>query len=137
MATCARKRASIVWAAGPPGTCDGNTYVGQTWDWMKSAYGLSSMLRWKRTEGPDVLAYSYPGLWMGAGMNSEGLALCWTSAVLDRPGPRLEYVPFRPRLKRWSAELAAKYWVAPREVATEIVQTINDQNIQRLFQDVP
>ena len=56
---------------------------------------------------------------------------------LDRPEPRLEYVPFRPRLKRWSADLAAKYWVAPRDVATEIVQTINDQNMQRLFQDVP
>jgi hypothetical protein len=56
---------------------------------------------------------------------------------LDRPEPRLEYVPFRPRLKRWSADLAAKYWVTPRDVATEIVQTVNDQNMQRLFQDVP
>ena len=56
---------------------------------------------------------------------------------LDRPEGKLEYVPFRPRLKRWSAELVSKYWVAPRDVATEIVQTINDQKMQRLFQDVP
>jgi hypothetical protein len=56
---------------------------------------------------------------------------------LDRPEKKLEYVPFRPRLTRWSAELVAKYWVAPRDVAAEIVQAINDRRMQRLFQDVP
>jgi isopenicillin-N N-acyltransferase-like protein len=66
-------------AAGPPDTSDGNTYVGQNWDWMPSVYGLSRMLLWKRSEGPSVLAYAYPGLWVGAGLNSAGLALCWTS----------------------------------------------------------
>jgi isopenicillin-N N-acyltransferase-like protein len=65
-------------AAGPPDTSDGNTYVGQNWDWMLSAYGLSAMLHWKRPEGPSLLAYSYPGLWVGAGLNSAGVALCWT-----------------------------------------------------------
>lgn len=77
-------------AAGPPATRDGSTYVGQTWDWMKSVYGLSSMLLWKRPEGPDLLAYSYPGLWVGAGMNSAGIALCWTSGSgLGIKGPRV------------------------------------------------
>jgi type II secretory pathway pseudopilin PulG len=56
---------------------------------------------------------------------------------LDRPEKKLEYMPFRPRLKRWSAELAAKYWVAPRDVAAEVVRAINDRRMQRLFQDVP
>jgi isopenicillin-N N-acyltransferase-like protein len=65
-------------AAGPPDTSDGNTYVGQNWDWMESVYGLSQMLHWKRPEGPSLLAYSYPGLWVGAGLNSAGVALCWT-----------------------------------------------------------
>jgi isopenicillin-N N-acyltransferase like protein len=65
-------------AAGPPDTRDGNAYVGQNWDWMESVYGWSSMLLWKRPEGPSLLAYSYPGLWVGAGLNSAGLALCWT-----------------------------------------------------------
>ncbi|MGI8601936.1 MAG: C45 family autoproteolytic acyltransferase/hydrolase [Verrucomicrobiales bacterium] len=68
-------------AAGPPFT-RGHTYVGQTWDWMASVAGLSSMLHWKRPEGPSVLAYAFPGLWAGAGLNSSGLALCWTSAGL-------------------------------------------------------
>jgi isopenicillin-N N-acyltransferase-like protein len=65
-------------AAGPPDTSDGNTYVGQAWDWMLSVYGLSQMLHWKRPEGPSLLAYAYPGLWAGAGLNSAGVSLCWT-----------------------------------------------------------
>jgi hypothetical protein len=77
-------------AVGPPDTRDGHTYVGQTWDWMQSVYGLSSMLLWQRPEGPSLLAYAYPGLWVGAGLNSAGLALCWTSASgKKRPGPRV------------------------------------------------
>src|SRR5437763_16050698 len=50
-------------AVGPPDTQDGNTYVGQTWDWMQSVFGLSSVLLWKRPEGPSLLTYAYPGLW--------------------------------------------------------------------------
>src|SRR5262245_18696976 len=77
-------------AVGPPDTRDGNSYVGQNWDWMESVYGLSSVLLWKRPEGPSVLGYAYPGLWVGAGMNSAGIALCWTSAEgMGIPGPRV------------------------------------------------
>lgn len=67
-------------AMGPPDTADGDTYVGQTWDWMPSVFGLSTLLMWKREEGPDLLGYAYPGLWAGAGLNSAGIALTWTSA---------------------------------------------------------
>jgi isopenicillin-N N-acyltransferase-like protein len=75
-------------AIGPPGTCDGNTYVGESWDWFAHLYGKSQMLMWRRADGPSVLSYSYPGLWTGAGLNSAGIALCWTSAF-DKsiPGP--------------------------------------------------
>ncbi len=46
------------------------------------------MLLWKRTDGPSVISYSYPGLWTGAGVNSAGIALCWTSANDNTiPGP--------------------------------------------------
>lgn len=69
-------------AIGPPDTGDGKTYVGQTWDWMESVFGQSSIIEWQRSEGPSVLAYGFPGLWVGAGLNSSGLALCWTSANL-------------------------------------------------------
>jgi isopenicillin-N N-acyltransferase-like protein len=77
-------------AAGPPDTRDGNTYVGQNWDWMASVYGLSTMLLWKRPEGPDLLAYAYPGLWVGAGLNTAGIALCWTwGDGMGIKGPRV------------------------------------------------
>ena len=66
-------------AVGPPATNDGNTYVAQSWDWFGRLYGKSQMLLWDRKEGPGVLAYSYPGLWVAAGLNSAGIALCWTS----------------------------------------------------------
>ena len=69
-------------AAGTPVTRDGHTYLGQTWDWLESVYGTSRVLRWRRDAGPDVLAYGFPGLPVGAGLNNAGLALCWTSADL-------------------------------------------------------
>jgi hypothetical protein len=69
-------------AVGPADTADKHTYVGQTWDWMQSVAGQSSIVEWRRDEGPSVLAYGFPGLWTGAGLNSSGLALCWTSASL-------------------------------------------------------
>ena len=72
-------------AVGPPDTERGRTLVGQTWDWMQSVYGLSSLNEWQRSTGPSVLAYGYPGLWCGAGLNSKGVSLCWTSAGLGRP----------------------------------------------------
>lgn len=73
-------------AVGKSQTKDGFTFVGQTWDWMPTVAGISTMLEWRRTDGPSVLAYAYPGLWVGAGMNSNGLALTWTSAELGKPG---------------------------------------------------
>ncbi|MBX9582931.1 MAG: C45 family peptidase [Gemmataceae bacterium] len=69
-------------AVGPPDTADGKTYVGQTWDWMETVAGWSSVVEWRRTEGPSLLAYGFPGLPVGAGVNANGIALCWTSADL-------------------------------------------------------
>ena len=73
-------------AVGKPETRNGIAYVGQTWDWMPSVAGMSTMLEWRRSDGPSVLAYAFPGLWVGAGLNANGLALCWTSAELGVRG---------------------------------------------------
>ncbi len=56
---------------------------------------------------------------------------------LQAPAQELRYAPFRPRQQRWTPEQAAKYWVSPRQIATDLVQAENDRAIQRLFQDVP
>jgi isopenicillin-N N-acyltransferase like protein len=71
-------------AVGKPETRDGSTYVGQTWDWMPSVAGMSDVVKWHRDDGPSLLAYGFPGLWVGAGLNAHGLALCWTSAALGQ-----------------------------------------------------
>ena len=53
------------------------------------------------------------------------------------PAQELRYVPFRPRRARWSAEEVARYWVAPRQIATDLAAAGNERAIQQLFQDVP
>lgn len=63
-----------------------HAYVGQTWDWMQSVAGKSRVTQWRRTEGVSVLAHGFPGMPMGAGLNSAGIALCWTSASLGIKG---------------------------------------------------
>jgi hypothetical protein len=49
---------------------------------MQSVAGKSRMIEWRRTDGASVLAYGFPGMPMGAGVSSTGIALCWTSAAL-------------------------------------------------------
>ena len=73
-------------AVGPLETADSKTYVGQTWDWMESVAGWSSVVEWRRTEGPSLLTYGFPGLPVGAGVNANGIALTWTSADLGTKG---------------------------------------------------
>jgi isopenicillin-N N-acyltransferase-like protein len=73
-------------AVAPPDTGDKHTYVGQTWDWMQSVAGKSQVTQWRRPDGVSVLAYGFPGMPAGAGLNEEGLALCWTSAALGTKG---------------------------------------------------
>lgn len=73
-------------AVAPPDTGDTHTYVGQTWDWMQSVAGKSRVVQWRRAEGVSVLAYGFPGMPPSAGVNSHGLALCWTSAALGKKG---------------------------------------------------
>jgi hypothetical protein len=73
-------------AVAPPDTGNRHTYVGQTWDWMQSVAGKSRVTEWRRPEGVSVLAYGFPGMPTGAGMNAAGIALCWTSAGLGTKG---------------------------------------------------
>ena len=49
----------------------------------------------------------------------------------------LSYVPFRPRLEKWSAEMAGKYWIPPRDIAVDVLKAVNDENMKRLLQGVP
>jgi len=52
----------------------------------------------------------------------------------DKPA---EYYPFRPRLLRWSRENVEKFWVSPRQIATDTISAINDRNLESMFEKVP
>ena len=47
------------------------------------------------------------------------------------------YTPFRPRLPQWSRQMVAAWWISPREIALEFIASVNDANMQRLFEKVP
>ncbi len=47
-----------------------------------------------------------------------------------------DYYPFRPRLPRWSRENVEKFWVSPRQIATDAIGTINDRNMESIFEKV-
>ncbi len=47
-----------------------------------------------------------------------------------------EYSPFRRRLLRWSRENVEKFWVSPRQIATDAIGTINDRNMESMFEKV-
>ena len=56
---------------------------------------------------------------------------------LHAPVKEQSYIPYRPRMQRWTAQVAGAYWVAPRQIALDIIASINDRAMQRLFEKVP
>jgi hypothetical protein len=74
-----------------------------------------------------------------AALTPEELSLTPEDFLLplpQSPERTAHYVPFRPRLSRWSAEAVGKYWIPPRQIILDILQSANDQNIRRLFEKV-
>lgn len=59
-------------------TTDGETYLGQTWDWPWRMWTHRHLVHQTAAEGVRILTYGFPGLWSCAGMNSNGVSLVWT-----------------------------------------------------------
>ena len=55
---------------------------------------------------------------------------------LPRSDQPPDYYFFRPRLSKWSKENVEKFWVPPRQIATDTIETINDKNMESLFEKV-
>jgi len=47
-----------------------------------------------------------------------------------------DYYPFRPRFHRWSRENVERFWVSPRQIAIDTIATINDRNMESVFEKV-
>lgn len=59
-------------------TRNGNTIMGENWDWSPNLYPWAGVLKLSITGTPSVAAYHYPGLWNCCGVNSAGLSFMWT-----------------------------------------------------------
>ena len=73
-------------------------------------------------------------------LSAEDLALTPDDFILPQApsmSTDIPYVPFRPRLEQWSAEIAGKYWISPRDIAIDVLRSVNDENMKMLLQDVP
>jgi hypothetical protein len=73
-------------------------------------------------------------------LTAEELSLTPDDFLLPRIEPLVktpQYEPFRPRLVRWSPQMVEKFWIAPRDIAIEIVSSLNDQRIRHLFETTP
>ncbi|HDH99525.1 MAG: hypothetical protein DRQ14_05930 [Candidatus Latescibacterota bacterium] len=82
--------------AGPTETSTGRVYLGQNWDWRTSMNKFKLLFKQRTERDLRVLTYAFGGLWSCAGMNSAGIALCWTSAYHPEPelkGEAREGVP--------------------------------------------
>jgi len=74
-------------AATGSATKDGRTYLGQNWDtpeslWWDGEFG--QLITVKRKEGVNILDYTNPGILASAGVNSNGIGICWNTV------PRLD-----------------------------------------------
>jgi len=69
-------------AATGQATVGRQTYIGQSWDdclefWWDGEINI--VIKSECNSGMKVLAYTIPAIPAGAGLNSEGIALCWNS----------------------------------------------------------
>lgn len=73
-------------AATGDATADNETYLGQSWDITTDLCDKANpfLLNVNRNDGQAFLAYTYPGMMAGAGINTDGIGICWNSV------PRLE-----------------------------------------------
>jgi hypothetical protein len=75
----------------------------------------------------------------GPALTTQELALAPDDFMLPtEQGRRLPaYIPWRPRTPVWTKEMVDTWWIPPREIAADMLGTVNDQAMQRLFEKVP
>jgi len=68
-------------AATGRATESGEVYLGQTWDTDIETFEncKAQLIAVKRPSGPNFLTYTYPGVLASAGLNSNGIGICWNT----------------------------------------------------------
>lgn len=74
-------QACTTFAATGEATCGDSTYMGQTWDISPSLCknAKPQLLEVNRQNGPNYVAYTYPGMMANAGLNQSGIGVSWNS----------------------------------------------------------
>ena len=93
----------------------GGAIVGQNWDWNTAYFPWAAVNRFAISRRPEVVALSYPGLPICAGLNSAGLALMWTGAgyyppVLPKSGIPTYALVFETLLEQDVASALEYLW---------------------------
>src|SRR5258707_7348295 len=91
----------------PEASADGALLHGQNWDWRAECAKTGVVLRIRRDDGPDILAFTEAGGLARSGLNSAGIGLTAHAPEFDRDyqhGPRVA-LPFIPRAGLESAYL--------------------------------
>jgi len=71
-------------AALPEVTKNGNTILGQNWDYKGRFQGLSVILEVESQNGPNIVMHAEAGTIAHKGMNSAGLGICLNALVSNR-----------------------------------------------------
>jgi hypothetical protein len=98
--------------------------------------GAANRARRVRAEQREEMAHARKA----PALTPEDLALAPEDFFLPdlrAPKQSFPYVPYRPRVQRWNAQMVRAYWIEPRQIAIDIIASINDQAMQRLFEKVP
>lgn len=70
----------------PEQSCDGHTYLGQTWDWLKPARDTTVILEVHVEGQPKILIAVEAGIIGGKGLNSEGIGVCLNALSTGKGG---------------------------------------------------
>ena len=73
-------RNSTAFAVNAAAATDHNPILGQNWDWHAKLFPWPSILHFRCDAMPELLTYSYPGLWAAAGINEHGVSVVWSGA---------------------------------------------------------
>jgi isopenicillin-N N-acyltransferase-like protein len=84
----------------PSATVDGNTYMGQNWDWLAPIADTIFLMDAKRSDAPDFLAMTEAGI-VGAkaGVNEHGVGISVNGLISEDDGENPHRKPFHVRCR--------------------------------------
>jgi isopenicillin-N N-acyltransferase like protein len=84
----------------PEASADGETYLGQNWDWLEGVHGRAVVLRLKRRDKPSLICLTEAGIVGGKmGLNERGIGLVENGLASPHDGKYAYEKPFHLRCR--------------------------------------